>query len=289
MKKRFHPYQTRQEMHAKDYEIFYYSDSVLDRVSLHHHDFYECFFFISGNVTYYIEGKTYDLKPGDIVLVNTTELHQLSVKDHSVPYERIVLWIDKSFLSGFTTEKTDLSSCFYTKKDNVIRLNLEQQQKIKTILHKILSIEKYTGMGSDLLYKAYFIELFVQLNMFFMYNSIPPDTDIKKSTMITDIIEYINNHLDEEITLDRLSEYVYLSKYHLIREFKKHSGTTIHKYIIQKKLIHAKELILKDVPITNVYKQCGFGDYSNFFRSFKKEYGVTPRRFYELSAGSKQG
>jgi len=267
-------------MHEKDYEIFYYSDSKLEKVSLHHHDFYECFFFISGNVSYYIEGKTYALKPGDIVLVNTTELHQLIVMDHSIPYERIVLWIDKSFLNSLSTDQTDLASCFYAKKDNVIRLSLDLQQTIRAILHKLISIENYTGIGSDILYKSYFIELFVQINMALLHNNIRPDADVKKSNMITDIIEYINNHIEEELTIDSLSEHVFLSKYHLLREFKKHSGTTIHKYIIQKKLILAKELILKGMPITEVFKQCGFGDYSNFFRAFKKEYGVTPKFFY---------
>ncbi len=280
MKKRYHAYQTRQQMHAKEYEIFYYSDIKLEKVSLHHHDFYECFFFISGNVSYYIEGKTYTLKPGDIVLVNTTELHQLVVKDHTIPYERIVLWIDKNFMSSLSTDITDLASCFYSKKDNVIRLSLDLQQNIRTILHKLISIENYHGIGSDILYKAYFVELFVQINMALQHNNIKPDADVKKSTMIMDIIEYINNHIDEELTIDSLSEHAFLSKYHLLREFKKHSGTTIHKYIIQKKLILAKELILQGMPITDVFKQCGFGDYSNFFRAFKKEYGVTPKHFF---------
>lgn len=282
MKKRYHAYQTRQQMHAKEYEIFYYSDQKLEKVSLHHHDFYECFFFISGNVSYYIEGKTYALKPGDIILVNTTELHQLIVNDHNVPYERIVLWIDKNFMNSLSTDKTDLTECFYAKKSDVIRLSLELQQNIRSILHKLISIENYgsENIGSDILYKAYFIELFVQINMALQHNNIRPDADVKKSNMITDIIEFINNHIDEELTIDSLSEHVFLSKYHLLREFKKHSGTTIHKYIIQKKLILAKELILKGMAITDVFKQCGFGDYSNFFRAFKKEYGVTPKYFY---------
>lgn len=282
MKKKFHDYQTRQQMLSKDYEIFYYSDSKLNKVYLHHHDFYECYLFISGNVSYYIEGKTYTLLPGDIILVDTTELHQLIVKDHSVPYERIVLWINKQFLDNLSTDKTNLAECFSSKEDNVLRLSFDLQQNIKTILHKLISIDKYEGIGSDILYKAYIIELFVQLNMILKHNSIKPDLEIKKSTLLNDIIEYINDHIDEEIPIDALSEHVFLSKYHLLREFKKQSGTTIHKYIVQKKLILAKELILKGIPVLDVYKQCGFGDYSNFFRAFKKEYGVTPKSFYAL-------
>ncbi len=282
MKKKFHAYQTRQQMLSKDYEIFHYSDLKLNKVYLHHHDFYECYLFISGNVSYYIEGKTYTLIPGDIILVDTTELHQLIVKDHSVPYERIVLWINKQFLDNLSTDKTNLSECFSSKEDNVIRLSFELQQNIRTILHKLISIDNYEGIGSDILYKAYIIELFVQLNMILKHSLIKPDLEIKKSLLLNDIIEYINDHIDEEIPVDRLSEHVFLSKYHLLREFKKQSGTTIHKYIVQKKLILAKELILKGIPVLDVYKQCGFGDYSNFFRAFKKEYGVTPKSFYAL-------
>jgi AraC-like DNA-binding protein len=108
------------------------------------------------------------------------------------------------------------------------------------------------------------------------------NVDIKKSNLIDSVIDYINSHLEEDITVDEISEYFYLSKFHLSREFKKHTGTTIHRYIVQKKLIQAKELILEQMPVIDVYKHCGFGDYSNFFRAFKNEYGVTPKQFYEL-------
>ncbi|MHB8062163.1 MAG: AraC family transcriptional regulator [Ruminiclostridium sp.] len=282
MRKKHHSYQTRQQMLSKDYEIFHYSDTVLEQVNLHHHDFYECYLFISGDVTYLTEGKIYSLKPGDIILMNSTELHQAIINSHKVPYERIVLWINKVFLKSLSTETTNLARCFEdSEKETVIRAGLEIQQNIKAILNKLLSVESYSGIGSDLLNKAYIIELLVNLNMLLFQNSVKLDVDIKKNNLIDGIIQYINIHAEEDITIDELSEQFYLSKYHLLREFKRHSGTTIHKYIVQKKLIQAKELILKGIPIINVYEQCGFGDYSNFFRAFKNEYGVTPKHFYE--------
>lgn len=283
MEKKHHSYQTRQKMLTKDYEIFHYSDTKLKQVNLHHHDFYECYFFISGDVTYFIEGKTYFLKPGDIILINPTELHQPIINSNNIPYERIVLWIDKVFLNNLSTKDTNLAQCFEdSAKDNVIRANLEMQQTIKSILNKLLSLESYSSIGIDLLYKAYIIELLVHLNMILFYNGIKLDVEIKKNNLINEIIQYINSHVEDVITIDELSEQFYLSKYHLLREFKKHTGTTIHKFIVQKKLIQAKELILKGAPIISVYSQCGFGDYSNFFRAFKNEYGVTPKQFYDI-------
>lgn len=283
MKKTTQQYLKRQSMLTNDYEIFHYFDKAMDRVTLHHHDFYECYLFISGNVTYIVEGKTYSLLPGDIILINSKELHQGIINDKEVPYERIVLWLDQAFLSSLCTETTNLKRCFEdVKRENVIRTNVESQQIVKTILGKLISLEEYSGMGKELLYRAYIVELLITLNniLFFHHNKI--NILIQKNSLIDEIIQYINYHLEEEIRIDDLSNHFYISKFHLLREFKKHSGTTIHKYIVQKKLIHAKELILKGTPIIQVYELCGFGDYSNFFRAFKNEYGVTPKQFFEL-------
>jgi len=55
-------------MLSDNYEIFHYKDSYLKDVALHHHDFYEIYCFISGDVSYNIESRNYDLQPGDIPL-----------------------------------------------------------------------------------------------------------------------------------------------------------------------------------------------------------------------------
>lgn len=283
MKRKTHKYLTRQYMLSKDYEVYHYSSNDIASISLHHHDFYECYLFISGDVTYLIEGKTYHLKPEDIILVNSKELHQAIINNKETVYERIVLWIDKGFLKRLSSEEVDLSRCFEDgDRKNVLRGDIEFQQNIKTLLNKLINLENYSGIGRELLYKSYITEIMVHLNNLAFNEGVHLSTDMKKSNLIDGIIDYINSHLDEDITIDDLAEKFYLSKFHLLREFKKHTGTTIHRYIVQKKLIEAKELILREIPITEVYRQCGFGDYSNFFRAFKNEYGVTPKQFYEM-------
>lgn len=282
MKQKTHEYLTRQYMLSSDYEVFHYSNTDLAGVSLHHHDFYECYLFLSGDVTYLIEGKSYQLKPGDIILINSRELHQAYINSKETAYERFVLWINPAFLRLLSTEATDLTQCFERPgRKNVLRVDAEWQQSIRMLMNKLIFLENFQGTGEDLLYRAYITELMVYLSNLTFNDHVRFDVDVKKSSRIDRILEYINSHLEEDITIDALSEYSYLSKFHLSREFKKHTGTTLHRYILQKKLIAAKEFILKDVPITQVYEQCGFGDYSNFFRAFKKEYGMTPRQFYE--------
>lgn len=286
MKKTTRQYLSRQNMMTSEYEIFHYSDTKLNKVNLHHHDFYECYLFISGDVTYIIEGRTYLLMPGDIVLINSRDLHQPIINNTSKPYERIVLWIDKDFLNSLSTETIDLKRCFEDdNRDNVIRTDFDSQQNVRNILNKLLNLENYSGMGKDLLYRAYIVELFVYINTLLFQSNTKLNIDIKKSNLIDDIIQYINNNLEEDIGLDELSEKFYISKFHMLREFKKHTGTTIHKFITQKKLILAKEYILSGMSIKNVYEQAGFGDYTNFFRAFKNQYGLTPKQFYKMMKG----
>lgn len=282
MKRKIHKYLTRKHMLSSDYEIFHFLNDDLPFLYLHHHDFYEFYLYISGDVTYLIEGKSYDLKSGDIILINSRELHQAIIKSMKVPYERIVLWINKAFLQGLSTPEADLTQCFEGVKKNVVRADIENQQNIRTLLNKLLALENYKGFGKDLLSKAYITEFLININNLVLNDQSDIDIDVKKSNLIDGIVEYINIHLDEDITIDDLSKEFYLSKFHLSREFKKHLGTTIHRYIVKKKLIKSKELILKGYPIQSVYKHSGFGDYSNFFRAFKNEYGITPKQFYRL-------
>lgn len=282
MKRKIHEFFTRKNMLSSDYEIFHFLNTELTFQYLHNHDFYELYLYISGDVTYLIEGKSYNLKSGDIILINTNMLHRAIINDMKIPYERIVLWINKSFLRDLSMPGIDLSKCFENTEKNIIRSDFQTQQNIRTQLNKLLDIENYKGLGKDLLYKAYILELVIQLNNLVLNHNSNLDLDIIKSNLIDGVVDYINNHLLEEITLDDLSKKFYLSKFHLSREFKKYTGTTIHRYIVQKKLIEAKELILKNYPINSVYKQSGFGDYSNFFRAFKNEYGISPKQFYKI-------
>ena len=281
MKKR-QPFQTRQYMLASEYEIYHYKDVTLTNVSIHHHDYFECLYFISGQVRYMIEGRVIDLKPGDMVLINTSELHQASILDLTVPYERIVLWLKKDYVYRLSSAVSNMADCFEAPTHkNIIRAEIATQQRIRNLLSQLISQQGYDGFGSDLLSRACMTELLVLINIEMLNIDTQPTVEVRKSQMIEDVIDYINDHLDEPLHIDDLAENFFLSKFHLSRQFGRQTGTTLHRYILQKKLILAKELILQHLPITDVYQQCGFGDYSNFFRAFRHEYSMTPKQFYE--------
>ena len=94
-----------------------------------------------------------------------------------------------------------------------------------------------------------------------------------------EVLHYINEHYPDELSLDLLSAKFFISKYHLSHEFHRLVGTSVYRYIIQKRLVIAKQMLANGVAPTDVYGHCGFGDYANFYRAFKAEYHISPKQF----------
>lgn len=102
--------------------------------------------------------------------------------------------------------------------------------------------------------------------------------DNEEETMIYQIIEYIDNHVEEEIRRDEIAEHVYLSPDYLTRFFKKEMGMTIKAYIIQRKMIEAKShLKTTNLPINIIAARLGYMNFSHFSSTYKKIMGVTPQ------------
>ena len=102
---------------------------------------------------------------------------------------------------------------------------------------------------------------------------------------VEEIVRYLNAHLSEPITLDELSARFFISKYYLNTVFKKYTGTTVMNYVIHKRLAAARQSIRQGTPPTDAAQECGFGDYSAFFRAYKKLYAQSPSRTVQSNQG----
>lgn len=237
---------------------------------------------MSGNVTYLVEGKAYDLKPWDILLINNHDIHK-PIIDPNVDYERIVLWLQQDFIRSQKDRSCDLSQCFTTaneKRFNLIRLNPQLQADIQTLLKQLESSLVSQEFGHEALSQAYFLQLMVYVNRAFLPEAYQPDRlDPRYDKQISDILAYINRHLDEDLSNEALSKQFYVSKYYLMHRFKEHTGYTLHAYVQQKRLLHAKDLMQDGVPVLKAASLCGFSDYSTFLRAFRKFYGIAPKTF----------
>lgn len=271
----------RQTMNRPDFECHHYYDTTPPAVDFHEHEFYEVFFFISGNVTYNIEGRTYLLRPGDILLTDNKDIHRPYIRPGR-PYERYVLWIEPEFLDTLGKYGSDLTSCFTDasqKKYKLIRPESWLVAQLKSILDKIIASRDDTAFGSEILESIYIVEFMVYLNRAYFDTSDVILKDITENEKINSIVEYINDNLSEDLTLERLSEVSYISKSYLSHQFKAYTGLPLVQFIIKKRLTAARNLIRNGMAATDACMQCGFNDYSNFHKAFKREFGKSPKEF----------
>ena len=245
----FQPFTRRQTMIRRDFEIYRYR--YMDEVELHHHDFYEIYMLLRGSVSYTVENRIFHMRAGDLMLISPLELHQARVDSNDEPYERIVLWVDRGYLES------------------------------------LRSLHMQESYGSDLLAVCSLVELMVAINQSAADRSMQSalSADMASDRVVDGVLSYINEHYSEALTLDALAERFFISKYHLLRKFEAQVGTTVHRYILQKRLLNAKQLLAGGLAPSEVCTYCGFGDYANFYRAFRAEYGTTPRQYVQSLRG----
>ena len=273
----------RQKMLRPDFEVVHKWDTDLKEVEVHHHDFYEVNFLVSGDVTYVIESRVYHVKPGQILIINPRELHQVYIEPDAAPYERYMLWIAPSLLQGLSSPQTDLCRCFDMSRphySNLLHLSADQRRMIPAMFEAMLESQGNSAYGADLLQRNLLTEMMIHVNKL---ADLPSDNtaDSKNNTMVARVIDYINQHYREPLSLDLLAERFFVSKYHLSHEFNRQMGTGIYQYIQKKRLLIARQLMLEGLKPTEVYAPCGLGDYAAFFRAFKKIYGMSPRDYVQ--------
>ncbi len=271
----------RQSMMNKQFEVFHYRDRKGENISIHHHDFFEIYFLLEGNVDFLVEGKTHHLEPGDLLLISPQELHQAQIRPNAM-YERIVLWIDRNYLAGLGGDFSDLTGCF--DHDSPMHTNLLRPDKIRRaalqdLLEK-LTIEFYGGKpGGDLYAQGLLLQFMVEVNRL-VRNITTQQPRQEEPDLVSQVLTYIGSHFQENITLENLAAEFYVSKYYLSHEFSKRVGISIYRYVIFRRLMQAKELMEAGNAPGAVYQTCGFGDYANFYRAFKSEYGISPKAYF---------
>ncbi len=274
-----------QIMTERYYEFHHTYNHVPPVVDFHQHSFYEIFFFLSGDVNYIIEGRSYKLRPGDILLTSSSDIHRPDIRPGK-PYERIVIWLANDFfdhLRDFYDE--DFTACFTDaalKDYRLIRPDGQHITQLRQLCSQISRAKHGKEPGNRALASAYLIQLLVYISRAYYDAPKSIKDDITENEKVNRLLAYLNQNLTEELSLDALAEKFYVSKYHLSRQFKQFTGLSLYQYIMKKRLIVARDLLRGGSSVMDSCMQCGFNDYSNFLKAFKREFGQTPSAFMKL-------
>ncbi len=245
----------------------------------HKHDGYEVYLFLSGNIHCYTEQACYPLKRGDLVTFHPAEMHRVISLDEQL-YERISINIKIPYAKKLSTSHTDLCACFESRpmgKNNITRLTNQEINTFILLSHQLGDALKSTTYGYDVLCNSYLAQLLLMVNQAFQKSPVHAKNIMPQ--IIIDTMSFIEEHLTEEITLDKLSSTFYANGTYISRQFKKHTGLTLRTYILDKRISLAKTLLASGKSVTEACYLSGFSDYANFIRSFKKQVGVSPGKY----------
>lgn len=286
----------RTVMNTSNFEVFHnYTDRPIE-VAAHTHDFYELLFFQSGHVDYTVEASTYALRPGDIVITSSLELHRPVIYPDRL-YERFVVWIHPLFvyqLKELEGSWDAVLGCFNiatAEHNHVLHPDREVFAELIALLNKLIDLKDHPElMGAKILNNCYVTELLVRLNQLSwaqqQNESVTGSPSAWNDPLIAEIITYINGNLEQELTYDDLNARFKVSKFHLARRFKKVTGITLHQFILSKRLSRTKLLLLQGASPYKACLEVGFNDYSNFSKTFKHVFGLSPRQFVEVNRQS---
>lgn len=257
------------------------SEKTLD---MHIHDCYEVYISLSGSKHFFIDDRSYDVKKGDVFVINQYESHYL-VHDNTEVNDRIVISIDPHFLESLSSANTDLCQCF-NKKDvmNHHRMTTDQFQLnyINSLIYKITMTD---GFGSDLIENSAFVELMILINKLFLEYNNESNVYLRypNNELVGNILEYINKNISETVTIEAIAKELFISSSYACRVFKSETGTTINKYITARKISLAKSILANGCSVKEACERSGFNDYANFIKVFSKVVGMSPKKYGKYS------
>lgn len=271
---------------SEKFRLFYLHDKNPKEYDYHYHDFHKLIWFISGEVEYHIEGKAYRLEPHDILLVNRGQIHKPFIKAKE-PYERYVFYISEDFLEEHSEKGSELDLCFrmaLSEESSVLRLSPSDSGLLFETMKQLTETEKEKeedgAFAAEMYSRILFLKLLIELNRCCLKNREVFHKTARYDKKIVEMIHYINNHLSSDLSIENLSNIFYLSKYHMMRKFKEETGYSMHQYILEKRILAARNLILSGMPATVACMECGFKDYSTFSRAYKKQLNRLPSDTY---------
>lgn len=253
----------------ENFRLFHMRSLEETAVEFHYHEFCKVLFLIRGGGSYFIDGQRYAVQPGDILLVGSRSIHRPELE----PGERIVLYIDPEYLRRESTENCDLLQLFSGEKGHVLRTE-QRLFRLASLLEQELGQE---GYGREILSSSVLLRLMVQIGRAMEKTSDPgAGARLPASPRIREIMAYIEEHLEEDLDAQSIANAFFISKYHMMRQFRQETGTTVHLYLTQRRLLKARAMMDAGMRATEACYRCGFRSYSSFTRSCTKLLGTTP-------------
>ena len=259
-------------------ENLVYTNTRSDKADLdyhmHCHNCFELYYLITGNVEFYLDGTKTRPKPGTLLAIAPDVFHGVRALDGQM-YHRIRLHFTEHQLAEGDAQlllKTFQGGMHY----------LEEQFGIEWYFHAVEQCREYEKELQEIAIRT---GLTLLLSRISAISRKDPSRRRVKPSKVQEVIAYINEHLSERLTLEAIARDFFISKNHLTDIFKQATGTTVANYILCKRMALVRRELALGTPTAVAAERAGFGDYSSFFRAYKKLFGYAPseRKGLELA------
>ena len=242
---------------------------------LHYHDFYELVIYLDNAGIFRIDDGEYLIRRGDLVLIDMFKPHEL-LRNKNSSYQRFSISVDLGLLISFSTASSNLLDLFH-KSHPIFHLEEDQLKKYVALLQEHQRIR--LNNDQDILEKALIHQILA-----YAYNDCYSDEhleeiDSQHLKILSQLLNYISSHLNQEIALADLAEEVNYSEYYVCRLFKKLTGKTLTNYIQEKRIEQVAYLLRTYDSVNQAAEQAGFNNYSYFYKTFKKFMGCSPAEY----------
>lgn len=257
---------------------------------MHWHNEMEIFSLVSGRLKMHISGDGFIMEEGDTVIIKPGGIHG-SDNNFGTPFRFRAVLIQYEYIAGMTNDliAQKYFHPLFSLEDNdsylLIRSNNEAKwgQRISLYLGKIAQQYAEKKDGYELLIKALAYQVFYEIYQFRKYTLCTYGTarmDIKANKLIKEIIEYINNNYQNQITLQEIAARFSMSEGYFCRYFKKYFHVTFGEYLTHVRLREVEKLLIQtDYDMERIATETGFSSAAYLSVSFKREYQTTPVKY----------
>ena len=262
-----------QVMLEEDFEAHHNRDPYFRTIEFHAHDFLELYLFLDGSVTYYIEDQFYDLCPGDLLIIPPGRMHRPVIANERAAYERMVLWVELDYIARIDSAAGELQAALRGIGANGYRVPLRGDDLIfaASLFRRIVKMERGGVFTSSA------IRLYLK-DAFEAYSLVEKEAR-GETAVIPQVIRYLTEHFREPLRLDDLAARFFISKSYLNRHFKAYTNATVYAYLMALRITHARRMLREGATAAEAGRECGFSDYSTFYKAFKAQTGITPQEF----------
>lgn len=248
-----------------------------DEKNYHQHDFMELAFILSGTEKYHINDQIYNVTEGDLLLINPGVRHEAICSDASHPATEFFVGFSDFQFAGLPKNHFPLPEGSY-----LMHTKGELRQKLFKLCTSMAAENAVCQEGRYFMLKAYLIQMLLliireQTTPIEMVSGCSFDSTNKKH-VVERIVTYFEDHYNEKISLEQISENMYLSPFYISKIFKSETGEAPIRHLINIRLEKAKELLENgwNGSIQEVAAAVGYDDAYHFSKLFKKRYGVSP-------------